>query len=66
MATNGEATKDSRIQIRAHLKKMGIKQQWLADRTGFSKSYLSNVLSGRQKLNKRLKTKFNRILKTNY
>ncbi len=56
----------AQVLIKNHLEKRGIKQSWLCEKTGISKSHMSNLLSERVLFTQENLDKINSILETNF
>lgn len=58
--------KKTSLLIKEYLQERGIKQRWLANKTGLSDGHISNVLENRVLLTNDTLSKINNALKTDY
>lgn len=58
--------KKTSLLIKEYLQERGIKQRWLANKTGLSDGHISNVLENRVLLTNDTLSKINKALKTDY
>lgn len=63
---NGIAEKPPHEAIKEYLTEWGMKQKWLAEKTGISEEHISNILSGTYTLTDDNRKLINEVLDTDF